>query len=565
MNGIQEYLCEDLFRLLDESQNGGACSVANTQVMVSFFEFYGGHAQDLLNDRQRLKLLEDGKNEIVVVGLTEIEATDAEHLKSLLEQGHEGRTTHQTEANDTSSRSHAICQICLKQRAKPNRLLGKISLVDLAGSERGSDTRSHNAQRRLESSEINTSLLSLKECIRALDQNNQSGRSSRIPYRGSKLTLLLKDCFTSPKALTTMIATISPGAASADHSLNTLRYADRIKEKRVRKSPQRSKSATSTLQRPLSLSPRRPVDATNHQHQPSSRRTTLANPKSALNSKVTTRKARSGVPVVGETRITRSVSARLGLRHSNSILTASSAESRLSYKSAPASNHIDIRSVPSRSFSGTSSADEELDSLLDDDFDLKNLSQDSDLADPPRVANSFNSSSRSETMFEPKPVIDSRSGSENFRHDAQESVESPSDDDLFMDSEVDRPTESIAVEEKPKDSITDGSNISLQEMFDKLHEQHMQYVSLLCLHQLCTSQRIQTYFARSFRMIQENATLLSREHQIQSEVDKAGGTAEAMDRYMLELERILDYREIMLANFQAQVDEYREAKSKSMV
>jgi kinesin family protein 2/24 len=30
-----------------------------------------------------------------------------------------------------------------------------------------------------------------------------------------------------------MIATVSPGASSADHTLNTLRYADRIKEQKV--------------------------------------------------------------------------------------------------------------------------------------------------------------------------------------------------------------------------------------------------------------------------------------------------------------------------------------------
>lgn len=99
--------------------------------------------------------------------------------------------------------------------------------MDLAGSERGSDTKSHNSQRRAESADINTSLLSLKECIRALGQ-----KSAHVPYRGSKLTLILKDCF-SPNSKTTMIATVSPGASSTDHSLNTLRYADRIKEQRT--------------------------------------------------------------------------------------------------------------------------------------------------------------------------------------------------------------------------------------------------------------------------------------------------------------------------------------------
>ena len=112
-------------------------------------------------------------------------------------------------------------------------MCGKLSLVDLAGSERGDDTKSHNTQRRTESAEINTSLLALKECIRALDNQTKTG-PRHVPYRASKLTLLLKDCFTSSRAKTTMIATVSPSSSSADHTLNTLRYADRIKEKKVR-------------------------------------------------------------------------------------------------------------------------------------------------------------------------------------------------------------------------------------------------------------------------------------------------------------------------------------------
>jgi kinesin family protein 2/24 len=111
------------------------------------------------------------------------------------------------------------------------KLRGKFSLVDLAGSERGNDTKSHNSQRRNESAEINTSLLALKECIRALGVNR--GGMTHVPYRASKLTLLLKDCFTSSQAKTTMIATVSPGASSADHTINTLRYADRIKEQKA--------------------------------------------------------------------------------------------------------------------------------------------------------------------------------------------------------------------------------------------------------------------------------------------------------------------------------------------
>jgi kinesin family protein 2/24 len=43
--------------------------------------------------------------------------------------------------------------------------------------------------------------------------------------------MVLKDCFHREKARTVMIATVSPGASAADHTLNTLRYADRVKEK----------------------------------------------------------------------------------------------------------------------------------------------------------------------------------------------------------------------------------------------------------------------------------------------------------------------------------------------
>jgi kinesin family protein 2/24 len=75
-------------------------------------------------------------------------------------------------------------------------------------------------------------LLALKECIRAMDSNKQ-GAHNHVPFRASKLTLVLRDSFTAKndKTRIVMIACISPGSSSADHSLNTLRYADRLKER----------------------------------------------------------------------------------------------------------------------------------------------------------------------------------------------------------------------------------------------------------------------------------------------------------------------------------------------
>lgn len=72
-------------------------------------------------------------------------------------------------------------------------------------------------------------MLALKECIRALDQEKK-----HTPFRGSKLTLVLRDSFMG-NCKTLMIANISPGLSCSEHTLNTLRYADRVKELRKEK------------------------------------------------------------------------------------------------------------------------------------------------------------------------------------------------------------------------------------------------------------------------------------------------------------------------------------------
>lgn len=54
------------------------------------------------------------------------------------------------------------------------------------------------------------------------------------PFRGSKLTLVLRDSFMG-NCKTLMIANISPGLSNSEHTLNTLRYADRVKELRKEK------------------------------------------------------------------------------------------------------------------------------------------------------------------------------------------------------------------------------------------------------------------------------------------------------------------------------------------
>ncbi|XP_050736217.1 kinesin-like protein KIF2A isoform X3 [Eriocheir sinensis] len=204
----------------------------NLQISASFFEIYGGKVFDLLNNKTKLRVLEDGKNVVQVVGLQERACESVDDVLRLISLGSQVRTSGQTTANNQSSRSHAVFQIILrnldrieKQGDKAYKLHGKFSLIDLAGNERGADTSSANRQTRMEGAEINKSLLALKECIRALGR-----KGAHLPFRASKLTQVLRDSFIGDKSKTCMIAMISPGMNCCEHTLNTLRYADRVKE-----------------------------------------------------------------------------------------------------------------------------------------------------------------------------------------------------------------------------------------------------------------------------------------------------------------------------------------------
>ena len=103
---------------------------------------------DLLSGKSKLRVLEDGKQQVVVVGLTETVVTSVEDVLKLITSGNNLRTSGQTSANSHSSRSHAVFQIILRNNTAKKPLYGKFSLIDLAGNERGADTSSANRQTR---------------------------------------------------------------------------------------------------------------------------------------------------------------------------------------------------------------------------------------------------------------------------------------------------------------------------------------------------------------------------------------------------------------------------------
>jgi len=223
--GIFLLAAQDIFRCLASKEH------EHLEIHIAFYEIYCGKLFDLLNHRQMLHARENAKSNVVIVGLHEHPVDNVQDLMEVIEFGLTSRTTGVTGANVDSSRSHAILQISLKDaRFKEDGKLkehGKISFIDLAGSERGADTHDTDRQTRIDGAEINKSLLALKECIRALDQ-----QQDHTPFRGSKLTQVLKDSFVGANCRTVMIANVSPSGCAVEHSLNTLRYAYRVKELR---------------------------------------------------------------------------------------------------------------------------------------------------------------------------------------------------------------------------------------------------------------------------------------------------------------------------------------------
>lgn len=212
----------DVFQLLQKTE------FAELEIWVSFYEIYCNKLFDLLNNKNVLQAREDGKGNICIVGLVEKQIISLKNLMQIIDFGLKSRTTGVTGANNDSSRSHALLQIALKDQE--GELHGKITFVDLAGNERAVDTIDTNKQTKIDGAAINQSLLALKECIRAMDQ----GKLHK-PFRGSKLTLVLRDSFIG-NCNTLMIANISPCLSCSEHTLNTLRYADRVKELHKEKS-----------------------------------------------------------------------------------------------------------------------------------------------------------------------------------------------------------------------------------------------------------------------------------------------------------------------------------------
>jgi len=197
-------------------------------IKVSFLEIYNEQINDLLNPTNtNLQIRWDQKQGFFVEGLLVIECKKPQDIVEIILQGTKNRKKGSHDLNKDSSRSHSILSVYLiseyNSGGESYKKYGKISFVDLAGSERLKETNSKGGMVK-ETGNINKSLFVLGKVISSL--TDKKNTNQHIPYRDSKLTMLLMDSI-GGTAKTLMIACVSPSSVYSDETMSTLNYASR--------------------------------------------------------------------------------------------------------------------------------------------------------------------------------------------------------------------------------------------------------------------------------------------------------------------------------------------------
>ncbi|PXF41448.1 Kinesin-like protein KIF23 [Gracilariopsis chorda] len=248
---VYQERCYDLF----ESNTTSIDDSYNEVKQESFPYSTASNVSRIATKRQKskrtvLKLKTNTNGEVYADGQSEVQIHSRADICRLLEFGQHNRTMARTNANEHSSRSHAIFIITLKQSTKNESLqratratVSRFHIVDLAGSERTSRTN-NDAARVQEAKSINTSLMNLGRCLRVLRANQKLAKEGstrepgQVPFRCSSLTRLLKDSLTSGRAV--MIVNVSPVLRDADETIHALGSGYIAKQVQTKPRPKRT-------------------------------------------------------------------------------------------------------------------------------------------------------------------------------------------------------------------------------------------------------------------------------------------------------------------------------------
>ncbi|CAD7943719.1 unnamed protein product [Amoebophrya sp. A25] len=224
--GLYTRVLSELFKLVDEKK--GSSRIA---LRLQITEIYNEQLRDLLSSNTApsgptkkvdVKLGQDGS-----VNLTNVEDYPVKGIQDvfkLMNEADANRAVACTDMNEYSSRSHQILTVKVENESLETgtQYFGKIHLIDLAGSENVGKSGA-TGQTLKEAQNINKSLSALGDVIQSLQS-----KSSHVPYRNSKLTMMLKDSL-GGDAKMLMIVQCSPAQSNVTETLSTLTFAARAR------------------------------------------------------------------------------------------------------------------------------------------------------------------------------------------------------------------------------------------------------------------------------------------------------------------------------------------------
>ena len=228
INAIVEKVGKQIFDEIEESAD-----VNNLfKVEVAGFEIFKEQINDTL-DLINLNLnLKGNKNKrIFVDNLTFFAVLDAEDFCEIVHKALSKRNNLSQSMKEYTSRCNNIIVVNIYRYSKQKKQLktGCLYLVDLEGSEKMAKNKiegESNEEKKL----LNKSLQSLRHLVQTLDQikTDSLTMSTYIPYRESKLTEILCDCF-GGNCYTSVILNCCVSPLYFEETRNTLLFGQKVK------------------------------------------------------------------------------------------------------------------------------------------------------------------------------------------------------------------------------------------------------------------------------------------------------------------------------------------------
>ena len=201
-------------------------------IFFAALEIYNENVFDLINKKKNSSLtIYSAGSEVNIPSLKWVEIQEKNDIVKYTNLASESRRCDSTSFNSTSSRSHAIFQIKIINEITKKQSM--INIIDLAGSERSqissfgmlNKEEIENMKKiQCEANYINKSLSALGRIINLIGDKRNNTKNIAIPYRESKLTVVLQN-YLKPNAKTVMIVNIASELKNYTYTKESLNFA----------------------------------------------------------------------------------------------------------------------------------------------------------------------------------------------------------------------------------------------------------------------------------------------------------------------------------------------------